>query len=568
MRIIAVLLLAAAVHASPVVRRQRTLPGALRAALTPLRGRSRPAPVLLVVDATPYTKAAAEVIGNALHDLNADFPRGSWRIARLGARPGDPQPAPAALSVALPGILDKPNEDISTLRALRATLRGFRESGGVVVYLADWRFEDDEGLERVVAALRRQRQTLSVVGSEAAFLRGWNDGFSPFGLEEYDDRIGRNAFRTKKRIPWHGGETAYVHVPQRFGGAGWDTLFLRRRRLPSLFGPDGPRGPEDLRERLGHMHEKSEGGSFRYPLPSSFGPYGLMRIADATGGRYVLWAWNRSGRATVTYDYTRCDRFAPDLRSRAAILRDVRRRPLARALNRAWHLVADVDLAEITPSFDDAAAVPLELARTGGEMRLNFSWPRREDHQQFLRRVDRVLDATDRALHVLDHAIHAAGEPDDPVDRRYLADAHLFHHVLLVQRFSLGEARTLAKEVDKDAWDGKDAPGLSRVTWIPETPVDGKPAMAHDRHRDKALGKRVLEERGRLLVRYRGTPFGEQARRNRVCTWEPARVAKMTSKPGGMGETPAFSDRDDPPPTQPPPTPPGGSSGGGPTSGG
>jgi hypothetical protein len=360
-----------------------------------------------------------------------------------------------------------------------------------------------------------------------------------------------------------------VHVPQRFGGAGWDTLFLQRRRLPSLFGPDGPRGPEDLRERLGRMHEESaaEGGSFRYPLPSAFGPYGLTRIADATGGRYVLWAWNRSGRATVTYDYTRCDRFAPDLRPRAAILRDVRRRPLARALNRAWHLAADVDLAAITPSFDDAAAVPQELACTGGEMRLSFTWPRREDHQQFLRRIDRVLEATDRALGVLDHAVRAAGEPDDPVDRRYLADAHLLQHVLLVQRFSLGEARTLAKEVDKDAWDGANAPGLRRVTWIPETPVGAEPAAAHDRHRDKALGKRVLEERGRFLVRYRGTPFGEQVRRNRVSTWEPTQVAKMkSSKPGGSGETPSFSDRDDPPPTQPPQG--GSSGGGGPTSGG
>ena len=72
--------------------------------------------------------------------------------------------------------------------------------------------------------------------------------------------------------------------------------------------------------------------AYRYPLPSSFGPYALSRAAAETGGRYVLWSWNRTGRTTLLYDDVRCDLLAPDLRDRETIRADAIKRPLPGAI--------------------------------------------------------------------------------------------------------------------------------------------------------------------------------------------------------------------------------------------
>ena len=66
---------------------------------------------------------------------------------------------------------------------------------------------EDKGIGklRAVAYLKKRGHSLSVVGSEAAFGRGWNDGFfaGPTGVRDpkgggtYDARIGRDPFRAR-----------------------------------------------------------------------------------------------------------------------------------------------------------------------------------------------------------------------------------------------------------------------------------------------------------------------------------------------------------------------------------
>ncbi len=581
--------------AGPVVRGQLKLDRALRAALSPLHQRKHPVPVLFVVDATPYTKAAAIVLAEALHALTDKPGRlqaSQWRLARLGKAAGPGRPAAAALSADLQRVLAKTQREVSTLSALRRTLRSFGARGGVIVYIADWHFEDDDGLEAMIAGLKGRGQTLSVLGSEAAFEHGWNTGIDAFGREQQQEQIGRDPFRGTRARPWHGGETAYPHVPWLFGGTGWKTEFGRparvagldslrdlmdRKGLPGGNGFPGKgagkkpdeRWPEDVRERLQEIEDKQPRRMFRYPLPSAFGPYALMRAAAETGGKYVLWPWNAGGRAFVRYDYTRCDRFAPDLRSRTAILRDINRRSLARALGRAWHILADADIAELTCPLAPNLASSREIAPTFRTNRLPFAWPTRAQHTEFLRRAGKMRDAANRALKILFKAIRGAGEPDNPVDRRYLADAHLVAQIALTQSFSLGEALAAAKKLPKNAFKDKDTfPGLAPVVWIPPTPQDETPTARHDRIAQKKRGARVLADRVRYLKRYRRTPFGEIVRRNEVNTYELTRRKKLKpSRGNGPPGTPAFSDND---PTPAPATPPagGGSAGGGPTSGG
>jgi len=355
-RICAILVLGAASWAAEdlpsarkvVVRRSASLTRALRVALgTASRGDLTGREVAVVVDVTPYTAAAERELMHAFIDLQASAPGVlSWRVAPLGGKFTRPRASSHALAMELPRVLVQPTPSENTMLDLRKTLSGFSARRGVVIYLADWHFEDDWQLERLLGLLRSRSQMMSTVGSEAAFSRGWNDGFfapgrkrkSPRGGSgSYDLRIGRNPFgESERNAPWHGGDTAYPHVPAYFGGACWVSEFS----VTDDSGEDDPR-LEDLSERLRKSLERAKIRAGDHPLPSAYGPYGLMRLAAVTGGRYVLWSWNPSGRTNVRYDYRRCDRLPPDLRPRRTIRADAARRRLARALLDAWHNIAN-----------------------------------------------------------------------------------------------------------------------------------------------------------------------------------------------------------------------------------
>jgi len=516
--------------AGPTVRGQRDLAQAFRAAVGDATD------VVVILDATPYVRAAVLDIGIALQELER---KGAWRLAVLGGKPGAAVDSSGALTPQLPEALAETIRHKNTSDALRKTLGALRAAPSIV-YLADWHFEDDDRPESLVKLLRSRGQRFSVIGSEAAFTRGWLDGYTWFGDEDQIDRIGKNPWRAEKgKIPWHGGETAYPHLPHRFSGMGWKTTFPR----PPGRAPIDATLPEDLRERLFEMQQEQR-GLMLYPLPSAFGPYALSRLCDQTGGRYVLWSWNRAGRTQVEYDYARCELFAPDLRSRAEIRKEIARQPLARALNRAWHLAADrqADVVGITPPLGENHATPQAMRPVRENEQLATSWPNKGSHAEFLRRAETNLAILDRAIAVLDTAIGKAPGTTDPIERRLRADAELFRFILDKQRVELADALAVAKTVKDEAWADGRFPALQPVP----------------------LGKgAILERRGKLLERYRGTPFGEQIRRNEIHAYEltSREMPKKSLEPADVGGAPAFSDRDRPPPTG------GGSRGSGPSSG-
>jgi hypothetical protein len=516
--------------AGPTIRGQRDLTQAFRAALGDATN------VAVVVDATPYVRAQIVEIGIALQELGRP---GRWRLAVLGGRIGPATQASGALTPQLRLALAETRRHKNTSAALRKTLGPIRDAEAVV-FLADWHFEDDDRPESLVKLLKGRKLRFSVIGSEAAFTRGWLDGYTWFGEEDQIDRIGKNPWRAEKgKIPWHGGETAYPHLPHRFGGMGWETEFAR----PPSVSPVDAKLPEDLRERLFEM-QQAQRGLRRHPLPSAFGPYALSRICDQTGGRYVLWSWNRGGRAQVTYDYSRCELFAPDLRSRATIRKQVAKLPLARALNRAWHMVTDrkADSVRMTPSLGEDCATPQAMRPVKRVVQLSTSWLDRGAHTQFLQRAESNLKILDRARKVLAKPIRNAQGNDDPVARRYLADAQLFEFILHKQRFELADALAVAKTVRDDAWKNDQLPGLRRKAL-------------------QGASHTILARRKKLLDRYRGTPFGEQIRRNKIRAHELTSREKPKGSPegGNVGAVPAFSERERERPATPPA---GGTSGG------
>jgi len=282
--------------------------------------------------------------------------------------------------------------EANTVAALLRTLAPQREPAGVV-YLVDGRFEDDQGLEDAIARLRERRPSLSVVGSEAACLRGWSDGTppplhrsSPRGSVDARPGVSQHPFGPgKPDAAWHGGETAFPPQPYRWHPFLWATEFdaSAGRGVADVApkGPqDGPRAPgevEDLLERFGKTAPENLDGR-TFPLPSAFGPYGLSRFAAETGGRYVLWSWSPSGRARVTYEWGRCDSFPPDLRSRKDPLADLPSDPHASAMLRPWHLrlQAAPGLVEHLPPVDASLRGPRAVAEAPVGTSMPWTWDR------------------------------------------------------------------------------------------------------------------------------------------------------------------------------------------------
>ena len=536
-----------------VLRGKTDLADALRAAIR--AGGTTPPAVAFVVDATPYVAGAEDRIVDAVMRIAPDL-HGvrSWSAAGLGElmAAGGASSGTAALRIA--EALRRRSGVANTMIALRTTLDTFTDRGGVVVYLADWHFEDDHGTEELISALRARGQTLSVVGSEAAFSRAWNDGLdwdtaarSPGGLG--DPRIGRNPFGGRDReAPWHGGETAWPAHPAYWNGAPWASEFTPDVRRSA-------RTVEDLRERLDGRPVAPD-TIHPHPLPSSFGPWGLMRAAGETGGRYVLWSWNPRGRSDVTYDWSRCDLFAPDLRPRGEIHADLARRPLAQAIVHAWNLLVhpSLGLAAVTPPLGDDFDAE-EMSRSPGGDGVRTSWANRDQYRTYLRAAPEALARMDDVLARLDRAVAAAQRSLDDADRRLLADVHMLRHVVRVQRHSLGEGLAEAKQVP-DAWfsDREKWVGMRPIAWT-EPGADPEAIRADfELLRDAERGRAALDDRAAMLRRYAGTPWGESVARNRMYVWRAEQFERGDAN-ARASRSPAESS-----PTPPPATP-GGSSG-------
>jgi len=170
------------------------------------RDPTSPRPVAIVIDATPFTAFWEPELAHALRALDAEVGegrRGSWRVGRLGARLSGSRRRPGDLDAVLDTVFARRTEVESTIPALRKTLADFRAEGGVIAYLADSHFEDEEELESFLTALKTRGQTFSVIGPEAGFLHPHQEGENRTGDAAWPhvfDRVMTNGWTFRRAI--------------------------------------------------------------------------------------------------------------------------------------------------------------------------------------------------------------------------------------------------------------------------------------------------------------------------------------------------------------------------------
>lgn len=512
------------------------------------RTRTSPRPVAIVIDATPFTAFWQPELVDALGALDAkvgEGRRGSWRVGRLGGRLSGPRRRPGDLALLLDAVFAKRTDVEKTIPALRKMLANFRAEGGVIAYLAASRFEDEEDLEPFLAQLKTRGQTFSVIGPEAGFLHPHEEGEGRTGDTAWPhvfDRVMTNTWTFRRAI------SVRLDLAERL-----DTYTKARRRGAS----------QDRQSFLAAVRRERGESAASYPAPpSSFGPYGLMRLAAETGGHYALWSWNPIPRQGWLYDYGRCNRFAPDLRSREAILADLRARHLPLALLGAWRRVSwgACQLAAYPPPLDPKTLSRVAKVRVHGSA-LPDPWRSAEAGEAFPRGLEARLRALDEAITILDVAIARPGA-GDAVDERYRADAELMRHVLRLYRFASaerGEAwRAWQQAPSSDI--PQDEMAFQPHNWVWGGPSPGALRLTENRPYRTRRALEILRQHREFLSRFQGTPYAWIVSRNRILTYRIVRRPRSTSGRGGpsldasRGRTPV--------------TPgPGGSQGGGPTTG-
>ncbi|MBL9087648.1 MAG: hypothetical protein JNM10_10960 [Planctomycetia bacterium] len=514
----------APVASTVVVRRQTSLEDAFRSSMGRAEGLSESSGVLVVADPTDGLRAAVPAISAALAALSATPARPKvWQTAVLGRAPSAPVDDPAALGPKLGAALataKRPTLGPDTLGALRTSIGRAKGAGGLVIYLAHARFEDAVDLEGFVEELRKARRTLCVIGPEAAFERAWKDVLPTTqelldnpGRRTFPD-VGTNPFPPEDpKAPWRGGDTAYPPIPYLFSVTSrWDTAF-------------GPPGGPDV------------------AVPSAFGPYGLMRACGLTGGAYVLWGWTAGTGTAFRFDYGRCNLFPPDLRARTEILDDVRRRPLAFALLRAWDALALAGIVDHTAPIQGTVGRPMAEV-PGLRFWLSGVFDSARDRDDSVASARASLGELDGVLIALGEALRAAGDPKDDVDRRYRADADLLQQALEAIRFRTHEYILWSSSLQAKAWRVKrsKSPYVEDELWI-EGGDDDDPARVRPRQgvvvQSPADAERLLASRRAFLERYRGTPFGAVVARNDVYTWKIDTIDLTLTGPVGGGRSPS-----------------------------
>ena len=304
------------------------------------------------------------------------------------------------------------------------------------------------------------------------------------------------------------------------------------------------------------------------PVPSSFGPYGWMRAAGATGGSYVLWGWGKGGTVPYKYDYTKCNGLPPDLRARPEVLADALKRPLAVALTAAWVVLAEPGITSaINRTSPIVNGAPAVMEHDFGVL---FS-PIYKTPAERDRAVDdatKTASRIDRVRSALAQALEKAHDPKDDVERRLKADAELFLHGLETVHFHLSELIACLTRIPPSAWklESGRQPGVQRVDWICAGTDDVEPTAPRLAAYDRDAGEKIAAARKAFLARYKGTPMGAIAARNPVSTYRP----DIWSDPhvsGGYTPPPAGSGSSRGGGTSTPPPADGSSGASGPTTG-
>jgi hypothetical protein len=366
--------------------------------------------------------------------------------------------------------------------------------------------EGEEETEGTLAMLRRAGIRLSVVTGEAAFARPWREtpprpaGFLVRSTGHPDDR---------RDTMYAACDTAFPEQPGAFeldlapGGFRWTPA---GKRLPDTFF-----------------------------LPSGFGYYHLARLCAETGGRYYLHSFGAPGGGIgIVYDYSVLGLFAPDLRSRAAILSDLGRCPEARALFRAWEALAKpscggvrrrppVRLVKGRPRMDEEGTV-----KPNRGLRLDFQG--RGDAMAGLDLVRERIGDVEGALDLVEKARrgeHGKKARPATAHRRWRAHLDLMNLQLMRLRFHLVEMeRTLEDLEDEDI--------RNETIHLRPAPIavgsELRPGVQFPEDWADFL-REVLAESKRMEEAYAGTPWGYAASLGELVSFRVFTRKKGESRP-------------------------------------
>jgi hypothetical protein len=512
-----------------------------------LAAKKGPPLLIVLVDPSPRPAAAARALGGPLEKLGDRVPGSRVLVAAVdGDLPSadGPQDLDVASKAIAAGAKGGVRNLLGAVRRAAKTYRSWRGPKNLLL-VAEAGTSIEEDMEETLAFLTRADMRFSVVAGEAAFAqpRTWTPA-RPTGFV--------------LRLTGHPDmrrDTAYpaCDVPFPDTPGAWDfslaqtvyRLTPQHRYLPNQF-----------------------------KLPSGFGYYHLARLCAETGGRYFLYSFVRT-RSTLrlTYDYGMMRLFAPDLRSRAAIVADLARHPLASVLYRIWRRLAEPRCGVILRSAPVAPGGPDGRLRSTEEAAIS---PNRVIKLYFTGKGDTVwvadtlrqrLGAVASALAALDDAVRAYRlETNGRIrsgDHRWVAQADLMRLQLLRVRFHTGEILATLNDLREEDFHNESITLSPRPIYRGTVPVPGM-KLPVEPEQVRALHE-VIGELEHVEETYTGTPWGYTATLGELHTWVIVLREKGKSRPvvrarsDGKGKTTR-------PPRKTSPQP--GSSGGGTTTGG
>lgn len=536
----------------------------LKARVAAAPGRGDPV-LLLVVDASAALANELLALRDAIDEAWREAPPG-LHVAVLcpGTDPSPPSMVPTHAKGALKALADQPIHATPNLLAsvrqgvaLLANVPGAGPRALLLVSEAGGDGEDD--VEATRGALLDSGVAFYALAGEAAFERGWEYTFE--ARKDLDDGwVERFSPEPRKRetTQYFGGDVAFGLVPYR-----WE-LELAQTEFLWAQPP-------------------------RFPVPSGFGYWPLASLAYTSGGRYFVYDFPQAAlseqsaeRRRTLYDMSRLAMFAPDLRPRNRILKDLSKDGRARTIVRIWEHLAD----EALPVLRDLGT--LELA--GSALVVRPARPVRstslpETGFEDLQQVEKGRAFLQQRVQALETALgwwaqenakpRAPVQAADALGERVEADFQLLGVQLKRVRFHLGEALAAMATIRALDVTQRRARLLPMPLAVSPDPAKPPPDLG-DPARNARLADLVAACR-RIQQRYASTPWALILERSWWITFrkdvqiiapeepEPRRPEREPN-----GKPPQAPPKPTPPAAPPAPPPAGprpGSGSGGPTTG-
>jgi hypothetical protein len=528
-----------------------------------------PPVLLLLVDPTPSMRGEIQALSDLLEEVWTEGPTG-LRIGVMGVGaeyrapsgiPGDARSALKALS-AMP--VAQPKNLLEGVRDAARRIGGLSRGPRTLLLVTKEAGDGEDDVEATRDALLDAGVSFYAVAPEAGFERPWDYDFTPANRPDLGltQRFNPEPKRREKGSLYFGSEVAIGLLPYtwEFDHAQMDFLWVRPPR---------------------------------YPVPSGFGYWALATLAHATGGRYFVFdfALAAAGRAAaerrrLLYDTSRLRFYAPDLRPRAKVLRDLEKDSRAQVIVRIWEHLAD----EACPIVQDLPTIERSGGglsfRTARQVRSQYLPPMwyedDDDIKAGLEVVAARLAAVEQALSWWSSANareRPATERPDPLQERVEADFQLLGVNLLKVRFHWLEVKAAFEDIKPLDITYR------RVRIQPVTVVEGPalPARGVDLGTPERNARfaEVWTAAERVRTKYAGTPWALVLEKGTIRTFrkdvqvvppEELRPPRPPRENDGDGEgkegDPPRPPTPPRPPAPPPPGPRPGSGSGGPTTGG